>query len=389
MSFSDTNAAACSFSFQGSGDPAGLDLPVALAHFLPWYSLRGDAWPLPESDAETIRVLPAIADLRHWTDPGSGYRRSHLYLPEIGRYDSRDPETIAWQIAMAKSAGIDGFVINWYGCNSVENVMTLHFLAGLERWNRAHPDEMFGYALCLDAQAQLPTEGKVPVTLEEDLVYVRDHLIRPGCLIRDGRPVFLSFPYAASAKEWSDCAARVFGAAGYDLLWSDLGGEEGATGSYLWVRPDAPAMAGESGYSWPDPDDTGVAHARGCYARWAAADSPALYGMAGVWPGFNDMLVTWAWQCPSGSERRRPRLIAQETLAGNTYDLAWQAYLDALAEEGGFRLPLVQIVTWNDHAETSSIEPTREFGRTLLDKTRLHIAEAKRVWQARNQPGID
>jgi hypothetical protein len=103
--------------------------------------------------------------------------------------------------------------------------------------------------------------------------------------------------------------------------------------------------------------------------------------MAGVWPGFNDSLVTWAWNCPTGKGRRRPRIIAAETAEGCTYDLLWDAYHRALTAAGGAKLPLVQIVTWNDHAESTAIEPTREFGTRYLDKTRRHILESRRLWR--------
>lgn len=377
--------AASSFSGQGLGQP--LALPVVMAHYLPWFTLRAVDWPLKDADQTTISSPPAIGDLRHWTDPGSGYARSHLLMPEIGRYDSRDPEVIRWQIASARAAGIDGFVINWYGRNSVENIVTLHFLAGLQRWNAEHPDRPFLYQLCLDTQAQLPTEGKKPVPLAEDLAYVRDHLIRPGYLMRGHSPVFLCFSYGVSMAEWTGTADEVFGRDGYDMLWSHPCAESEVAGRYLWVAPDrAPAAGEDPAYAWPDPADVGVDRARQAYAEWEKCGH--LYGMAGVWPGFNDSLVTWAWHCPTGTERRRPRVMVTETGEGCTYDLLWGAYHRALMAGAGSKLPLVQIVTWNDHAETTAIEPTKEFGSRYLDKTREHIREARRLWRE-DVAGID
>jgi len=354
-------------------------LPVVMAHFLPWYTLKGADWPLDPGALATLSQPPLIGDLRHWTDPGSGYQRSHLQVPASGRYDSRDPEVIRWQIESARSAGIDGFVVNWYGRNSVENVITLHFLAVLERWNAENTGRPFGYQLCLDTQSQLPTEGKSPVPLEEDFAYIRDHLIRPGYLLRDGRPVFLCFSYQASVTEWTSAAAAAFGADGFDLLWGDPCPTVEAKGCYLWVGPDRQDRRGDqSMYAWPDPSDIGAARASAVYENWRRQSR--LYGMAGVWPGFNDSLVTWAWSCPSGGGRRRPRVIATETECGCTYDLMWAAYLQELSKGSGAHLPLVQIVTWNDYAETTSIEPTREFGGRFLEKTLTNVREARRLW---------
>ncbi len=368
------------FDFSALGLRHPLSGPVVMAHYVPWFTRRGRDWPLPERDLETIPDPPEISDWRHWRDPGSGYARSHLLIPEIGCYDSRDPAVIRWQIDVAQSAGIDGFVINWYGCNSVENVLTLHFLNALRQWNEEHPDRPFLYQLCFDTQSQLPTEGKSPVSLAQDFAYARDHLIRPGCLLRGGRPVFLFFSYGATVSEWTAEATRVFGRDGCDLLWSHPGEAPGATGRYLWVAPDGHGAAPtDPDYPWPDPGDAGAKRAAQAYAAWSKSGD--LYGMAGVWPGFNDSLVTWAWNCPTGKGRRRPRIIAAETAEGCTYDLLWDAYHRALTAAGGAKLPLVQIVTWNDHAESTAIEPTREFGTRYLDKTRRHILESRRLWR--------
>jgi len=366
--------------FGGLGVSHPLSGPLVMAHYVPWFTQNGRAWPLPTGDLETIPAPPEIPDWRHWRDPASGYGRSHLLMPEIGCYDSRDPAVIGWQIAAAKSAGIDGFVINWYGCNSVENVITLHFLNALKKWNDENPQRPFLYQLCFDTQSQLPTEGKVPVSLEQDFSYVRNHLIRSGCLMRHGRPVFLCFSYGAAVSAWTAAAIRVFGDDGCDLLWPHPGDSLVATGRYLWVAPDGEGVAREnSDYPWPDPGDAGATRAAQAYAAWARSGD--LYGMAGVWPGFNDSLVTWAWHCPTGQGRRRPRIMAAETADGCTYDILWDAYHRALTTPAGVKLPLVQIVTWNDHAESTAIEPTREFGTRYLEKTRRQIMESKRLWR--------
>ena len=260
--------------FHGHGLPVPAVLPVVMAHYLPWFTLRGSDWPLPAEDLATISCLPAVGDFRHWTDPGSGYARSHLQMPEIGRYDSRDPEVIRWQIQSAQSAGIDGFVINWYGRNSVENVITLHFLRVLEQWNEENPQRPFFYQLCLDTQAQLPTEGKRPVPLVEDFAYVRDYLIRPGYLLRGQRPVFLCFSYNVSVPEWMAAASSVFGEGDFDLLWSDPCDSADVSGHYLWVAPDrANGEQGDSPYAWPEPSDVGAGRAARAYDSSRTSDA--------------------------------------------------------------------------------------------------------------------
>jgi hypothetical protein len=359
-----------------------LRLPVALGHFLPWYTRLGDAFPLVVRQAETIAHPTRIEDYRHWRDARATYRRTHLHLPEIGVYDSRDPEVIRWQIESARQAGLDGFIINWNGRNSVENVITLAVLQQILSWNHAHPDEPFTYMFSIDSQAQMPTEGKVPVSLSDDLIYIRDVLMGDHYLHRDGRPLFSCFPYQDNLPEWLAAFDRVFGPDAYDFFWMNEPRGQGETGCFAWVRPDDDAIDPAGSYSWTDPDNTGEAYAGMLYKQWSEPAHGHRYGMAGVWPGFNDTLVRTAW---TGSEQARARIMVRESEEGNTYDRLWKTYLTALAAPETLPLPLVQIVTWNDWAETTTIEPARDYGSRYIEATKRHLGEARRIWNRRGQ----
>jgi hypothetical protein len=328
-----------------------------------------------------IAVPPAIDDHRHWCDPGSGYRRSHLHMPEIGRYDSRDPGTIQWQIEAAKSAGLSGFIINWYGQNSVENIITLAVLEAFDRWNRDHADDPVLYFLSIDSQAHLPTEGKSPVSLEDDLRYIQKYLIRTGYLLRGGRPVLSCFPYEDNLPVWLEAIRRVFGEEVPDFLWMNEPCGVGETGCFLWVEPDPATVDHASQYPWCDPNNIGESLARQRYASWSQERFGHCYGMAGVWPGFNDTLVSWAWKPKDRHGDVRPRIIARETEQGNTYCRTWEAYLDMLRKPSGLPLPLVQVVTWNDWAETTTIEPARDYGRKYIELTHQFVNAARELWK--------
>ena len=111
--------------------------------------------------------------------------------------------------------------------------------------------------------------------------------------------------------------------------------------------------------------------------------------MAGVWPGFNDQLVSWAWKPDPDDPKIRPRVICRESRRGNTLDLTWHAYLEYLREwvacspEARIPAPLIQLVTWNDYAETTTLEPTRDYGTAPLELCRLRLKEARALWQQR------
>ena len=60
---------------------------------------------------------------RHWPPDGKTNITHH---PLSGFYDSNNETLISEHIAMAKKAGIDGFIVSWWGINSFEDNATLH-----------------------------------------------------------------------------------------------------------------------------------------------------------------------------------------------------------------------------------------------------------------------
>lgn len=363
-----------------------LDLPVLLGHFLPWYILDPGAFPLDPADEDTIPVLPRLEAMRHWNDTRAGYRRTHHHWPLHGVYDSRDPDTIRWQIQTALDHGFTGFSINWYGCNSVENVITLHVLRGIDRWNREFPGRPFHYLLSIDSQCLQATEGKEPVPLAADFAYIRRHLIRPSYIHRGHRPVFFVFPYSENVRAWTAAMAEVFGPDGADLLWMNRVPGLGETGAYPWILPDDAARVDGDLYPWRDPDNAGDGWLRRFYDEANAAPVKPAYLAGGAWPGFNDQLVSWAWNPNPLDPAIRPRVIARETTRGNTLDLTLGVYLDYLARAAQgdptarVPAPLLQLATWNDYAETSTVEPTRDYGHAPLETCRSFITRARRIW---------
>jgi hypothetical protein len=368
-----------------SGDRP-LDLPLVFGHFVPWYTIRGNDYPLPAEERALLEFMPLIEDYRHWNDSRAGYLRTNHHVPAIGLYDSRDPGVIEWQIRTALEYGVSGFIVNWYGKYSAENVITLHWLRGLTRWNAEHPDQPFYYFLSVDSQAQMASEGKKPVDMEEDFGYIREVLMTGAYLRRDGRPVFMVFPYEDNAPRWRKALDSVFGAGGADLIWSGAARGRGENACYAWVRPDDGTIDFNNAYVWSQPDNAGDGFLRRFFSDANADGSSAEYIMAGVWPGFNDQLVSWAWNPNPDNPKIRPRVICRETTRGNTLELTWKAYHDYLAlgraGDAAARIPapLVQLVTWNDYAETTTLEPTRDYGSAPLKMCRQFLAEARKRW---------
>ncbi len=364
---------------------ASIPSPIVLGHLVPWYTILGNDFPLHPDDSATLDWQPAIEDMRHWNDSRSGYRRTHLDLPEIGVYDSRNPEVIRWQFETALQYGVSGFIINWYGKYSVENIITLHWLRELDRWNATHPDRPIAYVISYDMQAQWPSEGKRTVSMDEDFAYIRDHLMRDTYLHRDGRPIFLVFPYGDEREMFRKLLDRTFDRTGADLIWSGAPRGVGENGCFAWIKPDAESVDPEFPDNWTDPDNCGELELRRFYKEANRSDPSCDYIMHGVWPGFNSELVAWAWSSDPSNPRIRPRVMCRETRDGSTIERTWQVYLDYLRRhvdgdpKARVPAPMVQLVTWNDYAETTSLEPSREHGRLPLEQCRMFIETARKI----------
>ena len=95
----------------GAAEPAQ-KRPLLLANYYAWYH-KGDfarkpwsGWTRPEA-RENPR---ALAVQREGEPP-----LSSAAYPLIGPYDSADPAVARWHVRLAQAAGIDAFLVDWWG----------------------------------------------------------------------------------------------------------------------------------------------------------------------------------------------------------------------------------------------------------------------------------
>lgn len=91
--------------------------PLLTAVYYTWYTTgngphgvwnqwgsKGESLLAPKgTDADTFLLPPALRDI------------SSCAYPLIGPYDSDDPQVVRWHIYLAKAAGIDAFMVDWWG----------------------------------------------------------------------------------------------------------------------------------------------------------------------------------------------------------------------------------------------------------------------------------
>ncbi|MBI1371377.1 MAG: hypothetical protein GC159_01255 [Phycisphaera sp.] len=154
----------CSFAF--AAEPADAPKDLVLGYYYPWY-YQGD-----------------------WS------RHGYDGTPVLGKYGTDDPKTVEQHIKWAKRAGLDAFVISWWG---PEHLTEKHLREGyLNAPNVGDIKFAFIYE-CLgrldepDGKVDSQIDFANPAVLDrlvEDFTYLRDHFFsHPSYLKIGGRPV--------------------------------------------------------------------------------------------------------------------------------------------------------------------------------------------------------
>jgi hypothetical protein len=261
----------------------------------------------------------------------------HSYKP----YDSRDPAVIARQIEKAKSKGISGFVVNWYGGKSnVANDEEREFQdqATAELIRQAEEKD-FKIALMYDEGTVSSAEsqtGNYTARVQTDLYYAREYLSSPAYLNINDKPALFVFPYDNVDKYVGWAEVRQFLGTPVTLLDKDpnpvvpTDHDSCFDGFFAWVTATDGNWDAE-GQEW------GEAYLKWFYPTMKSGIYADKVTVGGVWPGFDDTLAGW------GSNRYMGRLNTE------TYDKTM-----ALARQ--YESPYIMIGTWNDLEEGTDIE---------------------------------
>jgi len=125
----------------------------------------------------------------HWPPDGSTKITDH---PLLGFYDSNNETLIEEHICMAKEAGIDGFIVSWWGINSFEDNATLHIKNVCERNN-------FTFTIYYE------NTSSVDQTIN-DLEYILNNYVNSSAWFKiDDRPVIYVYERARNSlipKAW-------------------------------------------------------------------------------------------------------------------------------------------------------------------------------------------
>jgi glycoprotein endo-alpha-1,2-mannosidase len=331
------------------GPPSPLPRLVLAVHY-PWYGTpTGPAgrwwhWNHRVETPGEARVL-GFHDPRRTVAPGR-LDVGAAHYPEGGPYDSRDPDRVRVQLALARAAGLDGLAVSWWGHEREEALgLAALFAQAAEAGLRLAPYYETG---------ELRRRGALGVAA--DLGRLLDRHGREAAWLRvAGVPVvFLYASHRLRPRAWDAVRAQLAAEGRRLFLVADVPSAEWLASRPDWLRRfDAFHVYTPATFLARGRD---LAQAYAALARLGAAAGRPFVPAVG--PGFDDRPV------------RRPATVVERD-GGATYDRTWEAALSV-------RPPWVLVSTWNEWHEGSEIEPSVEHGHRYLDATRAWAERFRR-----------
>lgn len=309
---------------------------VALLGLLLQSPRVASAAPVERPPAQSIADKLVLAFYYTWFDEATWtYDRLSDLPAEL--YVSRDRGVMGRHIDQAKGAGIDAFVVAWYGPGGESNQTEPNLAALLDEAAAR------GFKIAVLFETDSPFLGGAGATTGALQHLLGAHANHPAYLRVDGRPVvFFWRPTLYGVATWADIRNQV------DPNRSALWVGEGVDTSYLSV------FDGHHLYSntWNPPADLTATNQKfGLRVDTMRTSLGAdRVWVATVMPGYNDLKI------------RPGSGFAKDREDGAYYERAWQAAIDSNPR-------WVVINSFNEWPEGSYIEPSAAFGDRFLGLT--------------------
>lgn len=336
---------ACNMPFASDGQ--GASDKLVLVHYMPWYATApfsghwGWHWTMNRFDPDRVDA--------------SGRREiaSHAY-PLIGPYDSNDPYVLEYHVLLMKMAGVDGVIIDWYGTSGLRDYGTIHR-------NAAHLIEYvkkagLQFAVCYEdrtveyvAEERSADRAEAVAIAAEDIAWLERMWFGDAAYVRTGnRPILPVFGpiYFQSAEDWDRILANAL------------------TRPLLYALPHRVAATQADGvFGWPP-----------VYGGREIAPSEWMQYLTDLYEGAVSERAVIGVAFPQFRDRYETSYGSIDARGGATFRQTLTMALDSAC-------PIVQIATWNDFGEGTSVEPTVEDGYRYLESIQ-QVLEGRRGYMA-------
>lgn len=267
-------------------------------------------------------------------------------------YDSRDAGALGRHIDEAKSAGIDAFIISWFGPAN-NNLTHTTFNALLDQ--AAARGFQIGVSVDMFQADYLFNMD----TVREALTHIiNDRSNHPAYLRHQGKPVIYFWNQGRfSITDWQTLRNEL------DPNRNTIWVMEGTNTRYLSVFDGLYLFS----TSWGNPATVATTWASRVRSAGGTFYSPTVI------PGWDESAIA------ARDNRENPA----DTVSRGSGDYLTRSWNGAVASGGS---PIL-IVSWNEYFENSHIEPSQSFGTTALDTLRPLVQAWKSAPAAASAPG--
>ncbi|MGC1214055.1 MAG: hypothetical protein WA890_22690 [Micromonospora sp.] len=303
-----------------------LVLAASAVGLLPPAPARADLGRAGNAPHPSAAPVPVLAYYYIWFNPTS-WNRAKIDYPLLGHYSSDDAEIMRRHIRMAKTAGINGFLVSWKHTPQLdERLAKLVEVAREEKFR-------------LGIVYQGLDFSRTPLafdTVRTDLTFFASRYATDPVFDIFGRPVVI---WTGSDRfTAAQIADTVGGVRGRLLLLGNAKSLEDVESSHGVLDGQA--------YYWSSVDPVA-----GTSGAKLAAMSRAVHERGGLWiapvtPGFDARLV--------GGKREVPRRDGDTLRA--SFAAARLSDPDAIG-----------VISWNEFSENTHIEPSEHFGSTEIN----------------------
>ncbi len=287
--------------------------------------------------ASAVRPPLVLAFYYNWYDENT-WRPDRVPDLPASPYVSRDAGAMARQISQARGAGIDAFVVSWWGAG---NPTDSNLQVMLDQARAAD------FKVAVDFELTSPFYGSKQDAINSLKNLLATHAQQPAYLRADGKPViFFWREQRYSVEEWRDIRNTVD--PNHQSVWIAEGVKEQLgylnvfDGFHLYSIAWAPDVAAEL-QKWPS-----RVRAYGADKLWIAT----------VMPGNDD------------TRTNRPGAYVRDRRNGDFYRDAWRGAFASYPD-------WIIITSWNEWVEGTMIEPSVTYGNLYLDITRDFAAQFK------------
>ena len=294
----------------------------------------------------------------HWTRVTKESIADSAHYPLLGAYDSADEAVLLAHMTIAKHAGIDGFIVSWWGIDTFEDNQISRILGVAEQVG-------FQISIYYESVRDITQDDIV-----EELTYVvNSYADSPSFLKDSGRPVV--FIYAVPYLErdpsfWLEVRRRVEANVGPIVLIGDTQEEEylhvfDGFHTYIFLGDNIEDFYRDAierlsiGLSSIEEVNEAFSSA---YSGEEVSVNLKSFSLT-VTPGYDDTKI----RSPSHKLDRQ---------AGEVYKRFWRKAIDIDVHS-------VLITSWNEWHEGTEIEPSREYEFDYINLTRQFVEEYKQT----------